>query len=95
MSSEGLLPEIFGQVHPEKRVPVKGALICFALLSLPIFMMDIEVLLQLVSLNCLMINSLTNLCGITLRYRSSQKSNAEYWLLVYILTALASAISMT
>ena len=95
MSSEGLLPEIFAELHPEKKVPVKGTLINFAFLAVPIFMMNIEELLKLCSLNCLLINILTLMCGITLRYRSAQKSNAEYWLWVYMLFAIASAISIT
>ena len=70
MGREGLLPSIFAHKDPLRKVPVRGALIGFAMVALPTFMLDVEELTKVVSLISLAVYSLTNTCGIALRFRS-------------------------
>jgi len=69
-SDDGLFFEVFAELHPKTKVPVKGAWICTVPICIMSFFLNFEQILKFDILGVLFSYSVINMSAIALRLRA-------------------------
>ncbi|XP_066915406.1 cationic amino acid transporter 2-like [Clytia hemisphaerica] len=77
LSQDGLLPAFFSKVHGKTGVPVLSTVISGVLIGLLGALLDIDALVEMLSIGTLLAYTVVDICIIILRYRTYEKDDED------------------